>query len=84
MTNCLLARGIMGVTADLQIRYREAVRIGVPVIIRAWVHRSRRLVYELQAELVQDGQVCNTAKGRFMVHPQVETDDNSYLKGNQP
>ena len=70
MTNCLLSHGLIAVTADLQVRFHHPVRIGQAVIIRAWLNETRRLVYILGAELLQDGVVCATAVGRFMRHPQ--------------
>jgi len=69
MTNCLFARGFVGVTADLQVRYLKPVRVGAEATIRAWLDRSRRLTHQLGAELVQDGEVVARAVGKFMQHP---------------
>ena len=70
MTNCLFARGEVGVTADLQVRFKKPVLIGKPARIRAWHCGSRRSVRMLSAELVQEGEVRASALGRFMNHPQ--------------
>ncbi len=69
MTNCLLARGIPGVTADLQIRFMRPVLIGKPLTVRGWLDRSRGPVHILGAELRQDGEILATAVGKFMNHP---------------
>ncbi len=69
MTNCLMARGIPGVTADLQIRFLRPVLIGKPVTVRGWLDRSRGPVHILGAELRQDGEILATAVGKFMHHP---------------
>ena len=69
MTNCLLARGIPGVTADLQVRFLRPVLIGKPVTVRGWLDRSRGPVHILGAELRQDGEILATAVGKFLDHP---------------
>ncbi len=69
MTNCLMARGTPGVTADLQIRFLHPVLIGKPATVRAWLDRARGPVSILGAELRQDGEILVTAIGKFMAHP---------------
>ncbi len=69
MTNCLLSRGLIAVTADLQVRFHHPVQIGLTATIRAWLKDTRSLVYILGAELLQNGVVCATAVGKFMKHP---------------
>ena len=69
MTNWLLASGRRSMTADLSVRFQRPVVIGEPVDIRAHLEQSRRAVDVLQAELLQQGQVCATAVGKFMKHP---------------
>ena len=69
MTNCLLSRGLIAVTADLQVRFHHPVQIGCSATIRAWLKNSRSLVYILGAELLQNGVVCATAVGKFLKHP---------------
>ena len=72
MTNCLLARGCVAVTAELRVRFRLPVATGRPAMVRAWLDRSRRQVHILGAELRQGGEVHATAVGKFMRHPQGE------------
>jgi uncharacterized protein (TIGR00369 family) len=69
MTNCLLARGTPGVTADLRVRFLHPVLIGKPVTVRAWLDRSRGPLSVLGADLRQDGEILATAVGKFLDHP---------------
>jgi acyl-coenzyme A thioesterase PaaI-like protein len=69
MTNCLLASGTPGVTADLRVRFLHPVLIGKPVTVRAWLDRSRGPLSVLGAELRQDGAILATAVGKFLYHP---------------
>jgi acyl-coenzyme A thioesterase PaaI-like protein len=66
MTNCLFARGIVAVTADLKVRFRHPVAVGTPATVRAWTERSSPPRYALKADVVQEGQVRATAEGRFL------------------
>jgi len=69
MTNCLMARGLGGVTADLRIRYVRPVLIGRPALVSGWWETTRGRVHVMGAELRQDGQVLATATAKFMGHP---------------
>jgi acyl-coenzyme A thioesterase PaaI-like protein len=66
MTHCLFARNETGMTADLQVRFRSAVRVGIPATIRAWQVRSRGSMEEVCAELWQEGQLCAAGRGKFI------------------
>jgi uncharacterized protein (TIGR00369 family) len=66
MTNCLFARGIVAVTADLKVRFRHPVAVGTTATVRAWTERSSPPRYALRADVVQDGRVRATAEGRFL------------------
>lgn len=66
MTNCLLVRDIPAVTADMRIDYREPVRVGEYVTVRASLVRSRAPLYVLVAELAQNGRTKARASARFM------------------
>jgi len=69
MTNCLMARGESGVTADLQIRFVRPVVIGKLATVRGWLDRVRGPVYLMGAELRQEDEIVATAVGKFMNHP---------------
>jgi uncharacterized protein (TIGR00369 family) len=66
MTNCLLMKDIPAVTADMHIEYREPVRTGAVVAIRASLLRSRSPLFVLEAEIVQDERVRARASAKFM------------------
>lgn len=66
MTNCLFARGVTAVTAELTVRYLEGVQIARPVDVSAWCLRARGHLFVLQAEIRQDGRVVVRAAGKFM------------------
>lgn len=69
MTNCLLARGVHGVTVKMHIRYRRLVRLGDEATVRAWVRDERPPLYVVCAELRQGEAVCARAEGRFYWTP---------------
>ena len=66
MTNCLFARGIRALTADLRVRYRSPVLAAEELTVRAWVESSWHELFNLQAELTQAGQIKARAEGKFM------------------
>ena len=66
MTNCLFAHNCVAVTADFHVRFRYPVITDQTARVRAWVNRSMSCLYELQAEILQNGQVKTTATGKFM------------------
>ena len=66
MTHCLFARGQETVTAELCVRYREAVATGTPARVRAWLVRSSPRLHWLRAELLQENRVKAVATGKFM------------------
>jgi acyl-coenzyme A thioesterase PaaI-like protein len=66
MTNCLFARHEVAMTADLRVRFRSAVQVGTPAVIRAWSVRTRGTMEELRAELWQEGELRALARGKFI------------------
>ena len=66
MTNCLFARGVTGLTAHLEVRYREPVAVGKPIQLRAWLTRTTRPLYILAAEIKQGGSLKARAEGKFI------------------
>jgi acyl-coenzyme A thioesterase PaaI-like protein len=69
MTNCLFARGIVAVTAELSVRFTHPVVIDRQASVRAWVEKSYPPLYVMRAELFQGGDVLATASGKFMQRP---------------
>lgn len=66
MTNCLFARGVTGLTAHLEVRYREPVAVGKPIHLRAWLTKTIRPLYILVAELKQEDRLKARADAKFM------------------
>jgi len=71
MTNCMFAHGLIGVTAELKVRYLHPVVTGKPATVRAWIGRSSAWLHVLQARVWQDDVLKARATGKFMVqrHP---------------
>jgi uncharacterized protein (TIGR00369 family) len=66
MTHCLFIHGIQAVTAELNVRYFDAVSAGARLTLQAWLKRSAHGLYQLQAEIVEAGVVKASATGKFM------------------
>lgn len=66
MTNCLFSHGVHAFTAELKVRYHHPVRVGVPVIVRAWREARCSKLHLLKAELVQNGEKKASASAKFM------------------
>jgi len=78
MTHCLFAHGEAAVTAELCVRYREAVATGRPARVQAWlVHGSSRL-HRLRAELLQENRVKAVGTGKFVPLPRPEAKEPIY------
>ncbi len=71
MGNCLFARGQTAVTVEMTTRFRHPILIDRPAAVTAKLVRSAAPLYLLEAEIVQDGQVKATAKGKFYDQPQL-------------
>ncbi len=70
MTNALFARGLVGLTAELTVRFLAPVRLDRPALVRATLAGTRvRPPYCLRAELEQDGQRVARATGKFLAKP---------------
>jgi uncharacterized protein (TIGR00369 family) len=55
MTNCLFARGIVAVTAELTVRFQRSLRVDEPARVQAWITRSNPHLHFLAAEITQSG-----------------------------
>ena len=66
MTQCLFARGIRGLTAELRVRYHERVAASDEVFLRAWLEDDAHSLFQLRAELTQGDRVKASAAGKFM------------------
>lgn len=68
MANCLFARGVRALTAELTVRYLEPINVPGEMTTRAHLTESHRPLHLLRAELRQDGRVKATALGKFIEH----------------
>jgi acyl-coenzyme A thioesterase PaaI-like protein len=67
MTNALFARGLVGVTAELTLRFLAPLRLDRPARVRAaLIAAQTHSLYCLQAELEQDGQRVARATAKFL------------------
>lgn len=66
MTNCLFARGVTAVTAELTVRYLEGVPIGRELEVSAECLRARGHLFVLQAEIRLDERTVVRATGKFI------------------
>ena len=69
MTNCLFAHGLIGMTGELNLRFRHIVDIGRTARVWAWLECSSHRLHLLRACLEQDGEVRATASGKFLEIP---------------
>ncbi|MBN1347434.1 MAG: PaaI family thioesterase [Phycisphaerae bacterium] len=73
MMHCMFARGICGVTAKLEVKFRHPVAVGRPATIRARLVGESPSVCELEAEIHQADRCCASAQGMFARQPAVES-----------
>ena len=70
MTHCLFGRGVMGLTAEMQVRYRRPLSVGRETQVRASLETSvGNQVYRLVATVSADGEVKAEARGTFFCPP---------------
>jgi hypothetical protein len=69
MVHALFARDLLGRTADLRIRYRQAVQPSLPCSLRARLVDRRGPLCQLEASLHQAGRLCARASATFMIPP---------------
>lgn len=67
MTNCLFAQNRPAFTVELKVRYHASVRVTEEVQLRAWLDDESHGLYQLRAQLTQDGAVKASASGKFMM-----------------
>jgi uncharacterized protein (TIGR00369 family) len=75
MANALFSVGIVGVTADLSVRFLAPVALDRGAVVRAFVEKSRHRLFYVRSGLEQDGKLMARACGKFLVMPS-EPDDN--------
>ena len=66
MTHCLFHRDVRAVTADLHVRFVEAISAGRPVRVRAWIVSVQPPLYRLKAEILQEDRVMAWGEAKFL------------------
>jgi uncharacterized protein (TIGR00369 family) len=69
MCNCMFARGKVAVTAEMAIKFRHPVKTCKKATVSARITQSSHSLYLLEAEIVQNGEVKVTTKGKFYDQP---------------
>jgi uncharacterized protein (TIGR00369 family) len=65
MCHCMFSRGQVAVTAEMTTKFRHPVVTNQQAIVSANVTRFSHSLCLLEAEIIQDGKVKATAKGKF-------------------
>ena len=67
MSKCVNTLGLAGVTARLEVRFRQSIPIGKPLYVEAWVTKKKGHLVETEARAyLEDGEPAAEATGRFM------------------
>jgi len=69
MGNCMFARGQAAVTVEMTTRFRHPVTTYSQATVSARIIRTSHPLYLLEAEIIQDGEIKATAKGKFYDQP---------------
>ena len=67
MTNALFAIGMVGVTAELTVRFLAPVALNSEAVVHASVHRDEHPLFHLRAELEQDSKLMARASAKFVI-----------------
>jgi len=70
MVHALFARGIVGVTVEMTVRYHAPVFLGKPVEVTTRLEAQTHGVYRLRSEVRQDGDLAAKAHAKFMQMPE--------------
>jgi len=69
MGNCMFAREQAAVTVEMTTRFRHPVTTCSQATVSARIIRTSHPLYLLEAEIIQDGEIKATAKGKFYDQP---------------
>jgi acyl-coenzyme A thioesterase PaaI-like protein len=67
MTNVLFSIGVVGVTAELTVRFLAPVALNRDALVQAWVTNDAHPLYYVRAELEQHRQLMARATAKFLV-----------------
>ena len=68
MTNCLFLCGLVAVTAELKVRFRQPLPTGTGATVRAWLGDGFGSLHTVRATIRQDGRIAASAHGKFIEH----------------
>ena len=71
MGHCMFARKQAAVTVEMMIRFRHTVITGHEATVLARITRFSHPLYLLEAEIIQNGEVKATAKGKYYDQPKL-------------
>lgn len=72
MSRCVQETGAAGLTAKLEVRFRQSIPLYRPVRFEAWIVKKKGHLVELEScAILDDGQVAAEGKSKFMIvdHP---------------
>jgi acyl-coenzyme A thioesterase PaaI-like protein len=70
MVQCCMGHGVAAYTADLSVRYRDPLRISTPSLLETRiVGRGRGVLFSLESNITQNGQMQVAATARFFKVP---------------
>jgi acyl-coenzyme A thioesterase PaaI-like protein len=69
MVHALFAQGISGVTAELNIRYLQSVRLDQPLLVTGYVGSKKLGTYPCCANVQQNAAYVARATAKFMAMP---------------
>ena len=69
MCNCMFARGKAAVTAEMTIKFQHPVATCRKATVSARIIQFSHSLYLLEAEIIQNGEVKVTTKGKFYDQP---------------
>lgn len=73
MARCVNILGLHGVTARMELRFREGIPIGEAIKVEASITNARKTVVDLKAyAYLPNGKVAAEAMARFMVIGKIE------------
>jgi len=71
MGNCMFAHGRATVTVEMTTRFRHTVATGQQATVSARITRNSHPLYLLEAEIIQEGEIKATAKGKYYDQPKL-------------
>lgn len=79
MSRTLNVQGLMGVTARLEVRFRQGIPLHKSLQAEAWVNRRKGPLADIESRiLLEDGEIAAEGKARFMIL------DDSYAETGHP